>query len=100
MVVVVVVGVLGCGGREGTNTQQNRKCFELYIAAISDKLREGFVINHKHAALPTQRIAWWAAAGDLGVCCCLVRRSSLQPHLRQLLSSGVYVIFNTHQLTV
>lgn len=55
-------GVLGCKGREETNTQQNRKCFELYIPAISDKLREGFVINHNHAALPTERIAWWAAA--------------------------------------
>lgn len=52
-----------CGVGEGTNTQQNRKkCFELYIPAISDKLREGFVINHRHAALPTERIAWWAAA--------------------------------------
>ena len=54
--------VLCCGEKEGTNTQQNRKCFELYIPAISDKLREGFVINHKRAALPTKRIAWWAAA--------------------------------------
>lgn len=58
----VGVGVGVEGRREGSNTQQNRKCFELYIPAISDKLREGFVINHMHAVLPTKRIAWWAAA--------------------------------------
>lgn len=60
----VWVCVCVCGRREGGNqhTQQNRKCFELYIPAISDKLREGFIINHKNAALPTKRIAWWAAA--------------------------------------
>lgn len=98
LVKAVMVVVLECGGREETNTQQNRKCFELYIPAISDKLREGFVINHENAVLPTKRIAWWAAARDLGVCCCLVRSSSLQPHLYQLLPHEVYVIFNIHQL--
>ncbi len=59
---VCIVCVCVCACVEGgTSTQQNRKCFELYIPAISDKLREGFVINHKHAALHTKRIAWWAA---------------------------------------
>lgn len=72
MLVCDGVGVGVEGRREGSNTQQNRKCFELYIPAISDKLREEFVINHMHAVLPTKRIAWWAAAWDLGACCCLV----------------------------
>lgn len=81
---------------EGSNTQQNRKCFELYIPAISDKLREGFVINHKHAALPTPRIAWWAAAGDLGVCCCLQPAATPTPIL---LSYEVYVTSSKHQVT-
>lgn len=42
--------------------QQNRKCFELYIPATRDKLREGFIINHKNTVLPIKRIAWWEAA--------------------------------------
>lgn len=64
--------------REGRkqHAQQNLKCFELYIPAISDKLRKGFIINHRNAVLPVRRTAWWARAWDLRV---LLACSELQP---------------------
>lgn len=61
-----------------THIATNTKSSELYIGAISDKLRGGFVINHKYANLPAERIAWSAAAGDLGVCCCRLWRLGLK----------------------
>lgn len=89
--------VVECGVREGAITQQNRKRFELYIPAISEKLSEGFIINHKHAAVPTKRTAWWAAAWDLRVCCCLAWSSSLQTHLQYTSYSPLrYMLFSTH----
>lgn len=53
----------------GAHVASNTKRSELYIGAISDKLRGGFVINHEYANLPAERIAWSAAAGDLGGGC-------------------------------
>lgn len=95
----LLCGVLHGGGRKGTNTRQNRNRFELYISAISDKLKEGFIINHKNAALPTRRIAWWAAARDLRVLLPrLVWSSGLQVTL--LSTTPVkYVLFNKHAHT-
>lgn len=52
------------GARIATNTKRS----ELYIGAISEKLRGGFVINQKYANLPAERTAWTAAAAGLGVC--------------------------------
>lgn len=85
-------------GAVEVNTQQNGKCFELYSPVISEKLSEGFIINHWLAVLPTKRIAWWAAAWDLGVWCCLVWSSSLSHtcSTATLLWGGMYLPLNTH----
>lgn len=65
-------------------TQQRRKCFKLYIPAITDKLREGFVINHKRAALLTKKKC--LVGSSLRFRGLLLR--SLQPRLNRMLICG------------
>lgn len=78
-----------------THIATNSKSSELYIGAISDKLRGGFVINHKYANLAAERIAWSAAAGDLGV---LLQIVETRPEAA-LACATLQITLSTNQLT-